>query len=55
MSDRDSKNINTGGQWIKAEKISFENKLEGIKDFEGPVYIRPSEAEEAKLNNSTSS
>lgn len=52
---KESKNINTGFQLIKLGKISFENKLEGIKDFEGPVYIRPSEAEEAKLNNSTSS
>lgn len=47
----DSKNINTSYQLLKLGKLNFEKNIEGIKDFEGPVYIRPSEAEEAKLSN----
>lgn len=46
----DSKNINTSWQLLKLGNKNFEKKIEGIQDFEGPVYIRPSEAEEAKLN-----
>ncbi len=51
----ESKNINTSWQLLKMGNIQFEKHSEGIKDYDGPVYIRPSEAEEAKLNNSTSS
>ena len=51
----ESKNINTSWQLLKMGKLSFDKNLEGIKDYDGPVYIRPSEAEEAKLNNSASS
>lgn len=51
----ESKNINTSWQLLKMGKSSFDKNLEGIKDYDGPVYIRPSEAEEAKLNNSASS
>ncbi len=46
----DGKNINSAWQLLKIGNTNFNKKLEGIKDFEGPVYIRPSEAEEAKLN-----
>ena len=51
----ESKNINTSWQLLKLGKSSFDKNLEGIKDYDGPVYIRPSEAEEAKINNSASS
>ncbi len=46
----ESKNINSSWQLLKLGNLNFEKKQPGIKDFEGPVYIRPSEAEEAKLN-----
>ena len=41
---------NTGRALIELGKKAFDAKEEGLKDFEGPVYIRPSEAEEAKQN-----
>lgn len=46
----ESKNINSSWQLLKLGNLNFEKKQPGIKNFEGPVYIRPSEAEEAKLN-----
>lgn len=40
---------NTGFALLSLGKKAFDRGDEGLKDYEGPVYIRPSEAEEAKL------
>ena len=47
-----SKNTNTAYQLLKLGKKAFESGAESLKEFEGPVYIRPSEAEEAKITAS---
>lgn len=46
----ESKNINTGYQLLEIGKKNFEKGLKGIEEYDGPSYIRPSEAEEGKTS-----